>query len=173
MATQGARVTGIDLSEKGARRRGAPQARVGCRRRLPIDSCGNIGRRIARFVRRSHLHGNARACADAGSDHRCVRHAFAKPGGTVVFSTLNPEPKIVSVRGRRRRIFAAPATESTHDWARFLKPAEIAGWSRRAGLEPVEVDRDDLQPGLEALPAGTRHERQLPDCVSPSHRCIG
>ncbi|MDE2517371.1 MAG: bifunctional 2-polyprenyl-6-hydroxyphenol methylase/3-demethylubiquinol 3-O-methyltransferase UbiG [Rhodospirillales bacterium] len=61
------------------------------------------------------------------------------PGGLVVLSTLN--------RSLRSRLFAKYAAEyvlrwvppGTHDWHCFLKPAELAGMARAAGLHVTAV----------------------------------
>jgi 2-polyprenyl-6-hydroxyphenyl methylase/3-demethylubiquinone-9 3-methyltransferase len=62
---------------------------------------------------------------------------LVKPGGAVVLSTLN--------RTRRSWLFAILGAErllrwlprGTHDWQRFITPAELAGLLRGAGLRPT------------------------------------
>jgi 2-polyprenyl-6-hydroxyphenyl methylase/3-demethylubiquinone-9 3-methyltransferase len=61
---------------------------------------------------------------------------LAGANGLVVFSTIN--------RNAKAYLFAVIAGEyllrllprGTHDYARFLRPAEVARMARRAGLEP-------------------------------------
>jgi 2-polyprenyl-6-hydroxyphenyl methylase/3-demethylubiquinone-9 3-methyltransferase len=64
---------------------------------------------------------------------------LAKPGGVVVFSTLNRNPKsyLFAVIGAEYILGLLP--KGTHDWARFIKPSEIAAWSRRVGLDLIEL----------------------------------
>jgi 2-polyprenyl-6-hydroxyphenyl methylase/3-demethylubiquinone-9 3-methyltransferase len=64
-----------------------------------------------------------RACAD-----------LAKPGGWVFFSTLNRNLKsfMLAIVGAEYVLKMLPA--GTHEYARFIKPAELAQFSRDAGL---------------------------------------
>ena len=63
MAREGARVTGIDLSEKALGVGQAARARIGHRGRLPPDRRRSAGAGGARTLRRRDVHGNARARA--------------------------------------------------------------------------------------------------------------
>jgi len=64
---------------------------------------------------------------------------MAKPGGTVVFSTLNRNPKsyLFAIIGAEYVLNLLP--RGTHDYARFVKPSELAAWTRAAGLEVTDV----------------------------------
>ena len=61
--------------------------------------------------------------------------ALARPGGTVVFSTLNRNTKsyAFAIIGAEYLLRLLP--QGTHDWARFIRPAELAAWARRADLD--------------------------------------
>jgi 2-polyprenyl-6-hydroxyphenyl methylase/3-demethylubiquinone-9 3-methyltransferase len=63
------------------------------------------------------------ACAD-----------LVKPGGDVFFSTLNRHPKayMLAVLGAEYVMNMLP--KGTHDYQRFIRPAELASWCRQAGL---------------------------------------
>jgi len=63
------------------------------------------------------------ACAD-----------LVKPGGDLFFSTLNRHPKayLIAILGAEYVMKMLP--RGTHDYARFIKPSEMAGWTRQAGL---------------------------------------
>ena len=67
----------------------------------------------------------------------CAR--LARPGGVVVCSTINRNPKsyLFAIVGAEYLLRLLP--QGTHDYARFLKPAEIAAFARRAGLEAVDL----------------------------------
>ncbi len=67
----------------------------------------------------------------------CMR--LAKPGGWVFFSTINRNPKsyLFAIVGAEYVLGLLP--RGTHDWARFIKPSELAGYARQAGLGPVEI----------------------------------
>jgi 2-polyprenyl-6-hydroxyphenyl methylase/3-demethylubiquinone-9 3-methyltransferase len=60
---------------------------------------------------------------------------LAKPGGWVFFSTLNRNPKayLFAVLGAEYLLKLLP--KGTHDYAKFIKPAELARMAREAGLE--------------------------------------
>jgi 2-polyprenyl-6-hydroxyphenyl methylase/3-demethylubiquinone-9 3-methyltransferase len=59
---------------------------------------------------------------------------LAKPGGALYFSTINRNPKsfAFAIVGAEYILKLLPA--GTHDYARFIKPSELAGWLRGAGL---------------------------------------
>jgi 2-polyprenyl-6-hydroxyphenyl methylase/3-demethylubiquinone-9 3-methyltransferase len=59
---------------------------------------------------------------------------LAKPGGHVFFSTLNRNPKsyLLAVIGAEYILRLLP--RGTHDYAKFLKPSELAQYCRTAGL---------------------------------------
>ncbi len=63
------------------------------------------------------------ACAD-----------LARPGGSLYFSTLNRNPKayLFAIVGAEHLLRLLP--RGTHDYAKFIKPSELAGWIRDAGL---------------------------------------
>ncbi|MDN7177939.1 bifunctional 2-polyprenyl-6-hydroxyphenol methylase/3-demethylubiquinol 3-O-methyltransferase UbiG [Caballeronia sp. SEWSISQ10-4 2] len=73
----------------------------------------------------------------AGIVHACA--TLVKPGGWVFFSTLN--------RNARAYLFAVIGAEyiarmlprGTHDYARFIKPSELAQFVRSAQLDIVEI----------------------------------
>ena len=64
---------------------------------------------------------------------------LAKPGATVVFSTINRNPKAfaLAVVGAEYVLNLVP--RGTHDYAKFIKPSELTAWARAAGLELVEI----------------------------------
>ncbi|HEX7811140.1 MAG TPA: bifunctional 2-polyprenyl-6-hydroxyphenol methylase/3-demethylubiquinol 3-O-methyltransferase UbiG [Burkholderiales bacterium] len=64
----------------------------------------------------------------------CAR--LLKPGGWCFFSTINRNPKayLYAVIGAEYVLGLLP--RGTHDYARFLKPAELAAYCRKAGLTP-------------------------------------
>ena len=60
--------------------------------------------------------------------------ALVKPGGHVFFSTLNRNPKayLLAIVGAEYVLNMVP--RGTHDYAGLIKPSELAGMCRRAGL---------------------------------------
>ncbi len=65
--------------------------------------------------------------------------ALARPGGTVVFSTINRNAKsyLLAVIGAEYVLQLLP--RGTHDYAKFITPAELAAYARRAGLAPTAI----------------------------------
>ena len=71
--------------------------------------------------------------APASTIAACAR--LVKPGGLVVCSTINRNAKayLFAVIGAEYVLNLLP--RGTHEYARFLKPSEVAAFARGAGLE--------------------------------------
>ena len=71
----------------------------------------------------------------------CVRACaqLVRPGGRVFFSTLNRNPKsyLFAVIGAEYLLNLLP--KGTHDYAKFIKPSELAQFCRDAGLEVDDI----------------------------------
>jgi 2-polyprenyl-6-hydroxyphenyl methylase / 3-demethylubiquinone-9 3-methyltransferase len=67
----------------------------------------------------------------------CAR--LVKPGGPVFFSTLNRNPKayLFAVLGAEYILKMLP--KGTHDYEKFIKPSELSRFCRQAGLEVKEI----------------------------------
>lgn len=138
MAALGAQVTGIDLSEKAL-----------SVARLHLYESGHV-------IDYRLISAEAMAAEAPGSfDHvtclemlehvpdpastvaACAR--LVKPGGQVFLSTLNRNAKayLIAVLGAEYLLQLLP--RGTHDYSRFLKPAELAQLCRKAGLEVLEI----------------------------------
>ena len=61
--------------------------------------------------------------------------ALARPGGEVIFSTINRNPKayLLAVIGAEYLLGLLP--RGTHDYAKFIRPSELAAWSRPSALQ--------------------------------------
>jgi 2-polyprenyl-6-hydroxyphenyl methylase/3-demethylubiquinone-9 3-methyltransferase len=61
-------------------------------------------------------------------------YKLCKPGGQVIFSTLNRNPKsfLFGIIGAEYLLNMVP--KGTHDYKKFIRPSELASWSREAGL---------------------------------------
>ena len=61
--------------------------------------------------------------------------ALAKPGGWVFFSTLNRNPKsfLLAIVGAEYVLQLLP--KGTHEYARFIRPSELARWCRDGDLD--------------------------------------
>lgn len=69
--------------------------------------------------------------------HACAE--LAKPGASLYFSTINRNPKsyLFAIIGAEYLLKLLP--KGTHDYAKFIKPSELAHWIRAAGLELKEM----------------------------------
>lgn len=67
----------------------------------------------------------------------CAR--LAKPGGHVFVSTINRKPKswLFAIVGAEYVLNLLP--KGTHDYAKFIKPSELANWCRHHGLQQGEL----------------------------------
>ncbi|MDR2365435.1 MAG: bifunctional 2-polyprenyl-6-hydroxyphenol methylase/3-demethylubiquinol 3-O-methyltransferase UbiG [Zoogloeaceae bacterium] len=135
LAARGARATGIDLSEKS----------LGVARLHLLESGLAVDyRQVSAEQLAGELpgHFDAVACLemlehvpDPQSTLKACRQLL-KPGGKAFFATLNRNPKafLLAVVGAEYLLKLLPA--GTHDYARFIKPSELARYCRVAGLEP-------------------------------------
>jgi 2-polyprenyl-6-hydroxyphenyl methylase/3-demethylubiquinone-9 3-methyltransferase len=134
MALAGARVTGIDLSDKAL---GVAQLH-GLESGVAVDY---------RLIAAEAFAAEAPARYDVVTCMELLEHVpdpasvvaacatLAKPGGIVVFATLNRNPKsyLFAILGAEYMLHLL--SRGTHDWAKFIRPAELASYARRAGLD--------------------------------------
>ena len=138
MAGRGAIVTGIDLSEKP----------LGVARLHLYESGQKVDyRQIAAEALADEMPGafDVVTCMEmlehvpdpASTVRACAK--LVKPNGHVFFSTINRNPKsyLFAVIGAEYILNLLP--KGTHDYARFIRPAELARFAREAGLQNEEV----------------------------------
>jgi len=139
MARAGARVTGIDLSEKALGVAKLHQLESGVTNldyRL-IAAEALAAEHPARFDLVTCMELLEHVPEPASTITACAR--LVKPHGLVVFSTINRNAKayLFAVIGGEYLLRLLP--RGTHDYAKFLKPAEVARFARSAGLEPDAI----------------------------------
>lgn len=61
------------------------------------------------------------------------------PGGSLFLSTLNRTPMAFATAIIGAEYVAGLLPRGTHDYARFIRPAELAAWLRGAGLQLSEI----------------------------------
>jgi 2-polyprenyl-6-hydroxyphenyl methylase/3-demethylubiquinone-9 3-methyltransferase len=134
MARKGAKVTGIDLSEKALKVADLHGMESGVQVRYEKIAAEDLASRepgqfdvVTCMEMLEHVPDPAsivRACT-----------AMVKPGGHVFFSTLNRNPKayLFAIIGAEYLLRMLP--RGTHDYAKFITPAELARFIREAGLE--------------------------------------
>lgn len=138
MAARGANVTGIDLSDKA----------LGVARLHLLES----GRVVDYQKQSAEEHATeAPGKYDIVTCMEMLEHVpdpssivaacsrLVKPGGHVFFSTLNRNPKsyLFAVIGAEYVLNLLP--KGTHEYAKFIKPSELARWAKSVGLEPDEL----------------------------------
>ena len=150
MAAKGATVMGIDLADK--------PLKVAMLHRMETGS--NVDYRL---VSAEDLAAELPGAFDMVTCMEMLEHVpdppaivdacakLVKPGGLVFFSTINRNAKsfLFAIVGAEYVLKLLP--RGTHDYARFLRPREIAAWCRSAGLEPQTTR------GLEYNPLSRRY----------------
>ena len=138
MARRGARVKGIDLSEKALK---VAQLHL-LESRLQVDYEAVSAEELAA---RSPSAYDLVTCMEllehvpdpASTVRACA--ALARPGGRVFFSTINRNLKsyVFAVIGAEYVLKLLP--KGTHDYLKFIKPSELARHCRDCGLEVREI----------------------------------
>lgn len=138
MATRGAKVLGIDLGDKA----------LGVAKLHRLESGVAVDYRL---IAAEALAAESPASFDVVTCMEMLEHVpdpasivaacatLVKPGGTVVFSTINRSPKAyaLAILGAEYALRLLP--RGTHDYAKFIQPAELANWAREAGLTTREI----------------------------------
>src|SRR5688572_16784098 len=65
--------------------------------------------------------------------------AALKPGGTAVFSTINRNLKSFAFAIVGAEYVLGLLPRGTHEYAKLIRPAELAAWCRRVGLEITDL----------------------------------
>jgi 2-polyprenyl-6-hydroxyphenyl methylase/3-demethylubiquinone-9 3-methyltransferase len=81
--------------------------------------------------------------------------ALVKPGGWVFFSTLNRNPKsfLFAIVGAEYILNLLP--KGTHEYARLIKPSELADWARIHGLDIQQMKGMTYNPFTRHYALGT------------------
>lgn len=153
MAACGAQVTGIDLADK--------PLKVAMLHRL------ESGRAVDyRLVSAEQMATEAPESFDVVTCMEMLEHVpepasvvqacarLAKPGGWVFFSTINRNAKsfAFAIVGAEYVLNLLP--KGTHEYARFIRPSELAGHCRAAKLEVVDLTGMTYNPFTKAYALG-------------------
>lgn len=161
MAHRGAKVTGIDLGEAplGVARLHAEASGVEIDyRNISVEALAD--EQPGQFDIITCMEMLEHVPDPASVIHACSQ--LVRPGGYVFFSTLNRTPKsyAFAILGAEYVLRLLP--RGTHDYAKFIRPSEMAAWSRTSGLEVRE------QTGLTYNPL-TRRYRLVANDVSVNY----
>jgi len=154
MARRGARVKGIDLSDKALK---VAQLHLH-ESALAVDY---------EAVSAEDLAARSRGAYDVVTCMELLEHVpdpastvracaeLARPGASVFFSTINRNPKsyLFAVIGAEYILKLLP--KGTHDYMKFIKPSELAHHCRAAGLEVREIVGMSYNPLTKAYSLGT------------------
>ena len=134
MARKGADVTGIDLSEKALRVADLHSLESSVQVRYELIAAEDMALREVGQYDVVTCMEMLEHVPDPASIVRAAA-ALVKPGGHVFFSTLNRNPKsyLYAVIGAEYLLRMLP--KGTHDYAKFLTPAELSHFARQAGLQ--------------------------------------
>ena len=138
MAEHGATVTGIDLSEKA----------LGVARLHLLESGNQVDyqyRSAEELAKSSATRFDIVTCMEmlehvpepASVVAACA--ALVKPGGHVFFSTINRNAKAYALAVIGAEFILKMLPRGTHEYAKFIKPAELSRWAKSAGLQPDEI----------------------------------
>ncbi len=134
MARAGARVKGIDLADKPLQVAALHRIESGVAVDYEAASAEDLAARepgrydvVTCMEVLEHVpdpSSTVRACA-----------ALARPGGELFFATINRNPKsyLFAIVGAEYVLRLLP--KGTHDYAKLIKPSELARWCRAGGLE--------------------------------------
>jgi 2-polyprenyl-6-hydroxyphenyl methylase/3-demethylubiquinone-9 3-methyltransferase len=138
MAGQGAEVLGIDLSQKS----------LAVAKLHRLESGAKVEyRMVAAEVLAQEMPGafDVVTCMEM-LEHvpdpgaivaACAR--LVRTGGVIAFSTLNRNPKSYALAILGAEYVLGLLPRGTHDWSRFVRPAELAGFARKAGCTLIET----------------------------------
>ncbi len=138
LSKAGATVTGIDLSTKALKVAELHQLESGTTVRYRSISAEDLAKEepqsydvVTCMEMLEHVPDPAsvvRACAN-----------LCKPGGHIFFSTLNRNPKsyLFAIIGAEYILQLLP--KGTHQYEKFIKPSELAQFTRAAGLEVLQL----------------------------------
>jgi 2-polyprenyl-6-hydroxyphenyl methylase/3-demethylubiquinone-9 3-methyltransferase len=154
MARHGATVTGLDMAEKPLK---VAQLHL-MESRLPVEYLlsspeAHAGERAQGYDILTCMEMLEHVPDPASTVAACAR--LVKPGGQVFFSTINRNPKsyLFAVIGAEYVLKLLP--RGTHDYARFIKPSELAAWCRASGLHVAELIGMTYNPLTRAYRLGT------------------
>ena len=133
MALKGAQVTGIDLSEKALKVADLHSLESGVQVQYELIAAEAMAEREAgQYDVVTCMEMLEHVPEPAAIVQACAK--LVKPGGHVFFSTLNRNPKsyLFAVLGAEYLLRLLP--KGTHDYAKFITPAELSQYARNSGL---------------------------------------
>ena len=138
MARAGAKVTGIDLADKPLKVAMLHKLESGCEVDYRLVSAEALAAEAPEsFDLVTCMEMLEHVPEPASVVRACAR--LARPGGWVFFSTINRNPKsfLFAIVGAEYVLKLLP--RGTHEYARFIRPSELAAHCRAAGLSVMDI----------------------------------
>jgi 2-polyprenyl-6-hydroxyphenyl methylase/3-demethylubiquinone-9 3-methyltransferase len=138
MAARGAQVTGIDLADKPLQVAELHALESGVRVSYRKAAAEDLARELpAAFDVVTCMEMLEHVPDPAQTVRACA--ALVRPGGAVFFSTINRNPKsfLFAIVGAEYVLRLLPA--GTHEYAKFIRPRELAQFAREAGLAVAQI----------------------------------
>lgn len=145
LAARGAQVTGIDLAERALKVARMHALESGLEPHYECISAEQLAaERPAAFDVVCCMEMLEHVPDPASIVRACAQ--LVRPGGWVFLSTINRNWKsfVLAIVGAEYLLRLVP--RGTHDFARFLRPAEIASPARAAGLDLVDITGMEYNP---------------------------
>ena len=139
MAAAGARVTGIDIAERSLK----------IARLHQLDSGVNVDYRLTTVE--DLLQDGGPEQFDTVTCLEMLEHvpapdqivaacaALVRPGGDLFFSTINRNPVAYALAIVGAEYIMRLLPRGTHDYQKLIRPSELSGWCRSAGLEVRDI----------------------------------
>ena len=134
LARLGAHVTGIDADENAIMTAQRHAAEFGLNIDYKVGSAESLKTRfdvVLALEVIEHVQDPARFVKTCAS--------LAKPGGCVIFSTLNRTAKSFALGIVAAAYILNWVPRGTHDWKAFVRPSELSRYARAAGLVPEQI----------------------------------
>ena len=80
---------------------------------------------------------------------------LVKPDGHVFFSTINRNPKSFALAIIGAEYILNMLSKGTHEYAKFIQPAELENWARNAGLQLENIKGMTYNPLLQQYKLGS------------------
>ncbi len=133
MAEKGATVTGIDLGEKALKVAQLHSLESGVKVDYQLIAAEELaGQSAEQYDVVTCLEMLEHVPEPSSIVQACAQ--LVKPGGHVFFSTINRNPKAYAFAVLGAEYLLNMLPKGTHDYAKFIKPSELASWARQADL---------------------------------------
>jgi 2-polyprenyl-6-hydroxyphenyl methylase/3-demethylubiquinone-9 3-methyltransferase len=153
MALRGAEVTGIDLGDKPIKVAALHAIESGAQVDYRLQSAESLAdEQPEGFDVVTCMEMVEHVPEPASTVRACAR--LAKPGGHVIFSTINRNPKsfLFAIVGAEYVLRLLP--RGTHEYARFIRPSELVSMAREAGLSVQDLTGMTYNPLTRAYALG-------------------